>query len=236
MSATPWRAAAAVFAQPAGSSDSRPSRNTARSERMQTAFAFVTNCFCVGRGFSAVVVVTASFVPPQAASRAGASSRSKARRTSEEGSDARIESVLGECGQNLAELRPATLALLREHEVVVDEDVELALLAGNHLGGVLHPVDLSHETRGSLVVAVSDGAVQHAHVSHAEQPTRRARSDGARSAASGAPPTCPPAPAGTPARSRPPPARSGPLDACRAVRVRTRRACVHPRSPCACPT
>jgi hypothetical protein len=38
---------------------------------------------------------------------------------------------------------------------------------------VLGPVDLGHETRGPLVVSVSDRAVQDAHVRHAPETTAR---------------------------------------------------------------
>jgi hypothetical protein len=52
------------------------------------------------------------------------------------------------------------LALLREDELTVDQDVELRLLAGDDLGvGRRARVDLGRETRGPAVIPVSDGAV-----------------------------------------------------------------------------
>jgi hypothetical protein len=51
-------------------------------------------------------------------------------------------------------------ALFREHELAVDQDVVLRLLARDDLGargGVL--VDLGRETRSPAVIARSDGAV-----------------------------------------------------------------------------
>jgi len=52
------------------------------------------------------------------------------------------------------------LALLREDQLAVEEDVELAAHALGDLGGVRRPfVDLGRETRSPAVVAVSDGAV-----------------------------------------------------------------------------
>jgi hypothetical protein len=57
--------------------------------------------------------------------------------------------------------------LLREHELVVDEDVELAVLSLADLRPVLRlRVDLDRETRGPFVVAPSDGAIEDANVSH----------------------------------------------------------------------
>jgi len=57
-------------------------------------------------------------------------------------------------------LREPPLPLLRKDERAVDEDVELALLALDDLGVGGRPrVELSRETRGSAVVARSDGAV-----------------------------------------------------------------------------
>ncbi len=125
-----------------------------------------------------MVVVLLDFDPPQAAATAGTIRSKRARRTSAEGSAARVERVLGECRENLGQLGPPSLALLGEDECIVDEDVELALVAADHLGAVFRPVDLGHETRGPLVVAVSDGAVQDADVCHAAEisdvATRRA--------------------------------------------------------------
>jgi hypothetical protein len=71
-----------------------------------------------------------------------------------------------EGGEDLGRLGPASFALLREDERVVDEDVVLALLARRDLGGVPGPVDLGSETRGPFVVAASDRAVEDADVRH----------------------------------------------------------------------
>ena len=57
--------------------------------------------------------------------------------------------------------------LLGERQPVVDDHVELTRLAGLGRRGVLgRSIDLGRETRGPLVVAVSDGAVDDAHVRH----------------------------------------------------------------------
>src|SRR4051794_12196411 len=146
MSATPRRAAAAVWAQPTGSSVSVPTRKTARSERMQTAFAAETNCCCVGRAF--VTVVRVGFEPPQAATTTGTRSKQSAGRTSGERTAPRVERVLGQRREDLGQLGPAAFTLLGEDELIVDHHVELALLALDHLRTVLGPVDLGHETRG----------------------------------------------------------------------------------------
>jgi hypothetical protein len=69
--------------------------------------------------------------------------------------------------EDLARLRKPSLALLREHEPPVGDDVELALVALDDLGGVLGSVDLGRETRGPAVIAASDGAVEDANVGHA---------------------------------------------------------------------
>src|SRR5439155_5272836 len=67
---------------------------------------------------------------------------------------------LREDGDDLLELREATLLLLREDQLTVGEHVELALLAGDDLGLVLgSSVELGRETRGPAVVAASDRAV-----------------------------------------------------------------------------
>ena len=73
---------------------------------------------------------------------------------------------MSQAAQDLGELREATVTLLRERELAVDHDVELALLALGHLGDVPGAVQLGHETRGPFVVAVSDGAVEDADVRH----------------------------------------------------------------------
>ncbi len=66
-------------------------------------------------------------------------------------------------------LREAALLLLREHQLPVSEDVELALLPRLDLGLVLGlGVQLGRETRGPLVVAVSDGAVEDADRRHGD--------------------------------------------------------------------
>jgi hypothetical protein len=72
--------------------------------------------------------------------------------------------VLGERCEDLADLRPAPFALLREDELAVRDHVELALLARLDLRAVRGPVDLGRETRGPFVVPASDGAVENAHV------------------------------------------------------------------------
>jgi hypothetical protein len=64
-------------------------------------------------------------------------------------------------------LRKASLLLLGKDERTIGLDVELALSAGRDLGLVLGlGVQLGRETRGPLVVAVSDGAVEDAHARH----------------------------------------------------------------------
>ena len=57
-------------------------------------------------------------------------------------------------------LREAPLALLGEDEPAVGDHVELALRALERFGVVPMPGQLSRETRGSFVVAASDGAVE----------------------------------------------------------------------------
>jgi hypothetical protein len=65
-------------------------------------------------------------------------------------------------------LREPPLALLREQELAVHEDVELLLLALAGGSVVLRSlVDLGRETRGPAVVAASDGAVEDADLGHA---------------------------------------------------------------------
>jgi hypothetical protein len=64
-------------------------------------------------------------------------------------------------------LGEATFGVLREDELVVDEDVELPLAARLRICRVaLDRVDLGRETRGPCVVAASGRAVEDAHVSH----------------------------------------------------------------------
>src|SRR4051794_39367763 len=131
---------------------------------MQTAFAAETNCFCVGRFGGGFADFEPPPPPPQAATTSGKSSSRTTRRTTGEGTDRDVEPVLGgrQAREDLAELRPAALALLREEELVVDQDVELALLARDHLRAVLGAVQLGHETRGPFVVPASNGAVEDA--------------------------------------------------------------------------
>ena len=70
-------------------------------------------------------------------------------------------------------LREAALLLLREQHLTIHEHVELALAALFDLGLVVGlVVQLGRETRGPLVVAVSDGAVLDQDLRHAAQPTR----------------------------------------------------------------
>jgi hypothetical protein len=71
----------------------------------------------------------------------------------------------------------ATLGLLREDEPPVRDHVELALRALSGLRLVAPVLQLSRETRGSFVVAVSDRAVEDldahaAHPSHTNQGRR----------------------------------------------------------------
>jgi hypothetical protein len=63
-------------------------------------------------------------------------------------------------------LRPAVLPLLGKDERVVDEDVELALLARSDLSRVPGRFDLGCETRSPFVVPASDGAVEDPSVCH----------------------------------------------------------------------
>jgi hypothetical protein len=69
-------------------------------------------------------------------------------------------------------VREAPFLLLREHELTVHEHVELALAALLDLGVMLGlGAQLGRETRGPLVVSVSDGAVEDADPRHEEDPT-----------------------------------------------------------------
>ncbi len=62
--------------------------------------------------------------------------------------------------------------LLREQQLAVGEDVELALLALDGRRLVLGALaDLGRETRGPAVVAVSDGAVEDLDPCHASEVT-----------------------------------------------------------------
>jgi hypothetical protein len=70
-------------------------------------------------------------------------------------------------------LREAARVLLREEQLVVGEHVELAVAALLDCGLVLRlGVQLGRETRGPLVVAVSDGAVLDQDLRHEEHATR----------------------------------------------------------------
>ena len=88
-----------------------------------------------------------------------------------EGSVVEVEPALGEDSQQVRQLRKPAFALLREDNLAVGLHVELALLSLLHLGHVPEAVQLGHETRGPLVVAVSDGAVEDADVRHARERT-----------------------------------------------------------------
>jgi hypothetical protein len=70
-------------------------------------------------------------------------------------------------------LGEASLGLLREDEPPVGDHVVLALLAFDRLSVETLVGQLSRETRGSFVVAVSDGAVEDldAHAAHRSRPT-----------------------------------------------------------------
>ena len=74
--------------------------------------------------------------------------------------------MLGEGGEDLVELGPAALPLLREDHRIVRDDVVLALLALFGLGAVAVPAQVGGETRRPSVVAASDGAVEDANVRH----------------------------------------------------------------------
>jgi hypothetical protein len=70
---------------------------------------------------------------------------------------------------DLGVLGEAPRFLLREDDLSVAENVELALPAGLELGLVRGlGVQLGRETRGPFVVAVSDGAVEDLHARHSE--------------------------------------------------------------------
>ncbi len=66
----------------------------------------------------------------------------------------------------------ASFLLLREDQLAVGDDVELALLTGNGLGVVSGAlIQLGRETRGPAVIAVSDGAIEDLDL-HPAEPTR----------------------------------------------------------------
>ena len=68
---------------------------------------------------------------------------------------------------DLVRLGPAALALLREDQLAVRDNVELALRAGDDFGFVRRsPVQLGRETRSPFVIAVSDGAVEDLDARH----------------------------------------------------------------------
>ena len=64
-------------------------------------------------------------------------------------------------------LGEAAFGVLREDQLVVDEDVELALTARRRVRVVTgQSVDLGRETRGPGVVAVSGGAIEDTDRAH----------------------------------------------------------------------
>ncbi len=76
--------------------------------------------------------------------------------------------MLAEQHAHFARLGKAALLLLRENDLAVDDDVELALGALLGDGLVLSlVVQLGRETRGPFVITVSDGAVEDADPRHA---------------------------------------------------------------------
>src|SRR5207244_9874347 len=78
----------------------------------------------------------------------------------------------GQRPNDLVVLREATFFLLREDQLPVGDDVELALLTGNGLGVVCGALlQLGRETRGPAVITVSDGAVEDLDL-HVDEPTR----------------------------------------------------------------
>jgi hypothetical protein len=80
----------------------------------------------------------------------------------------------GEPGEDLVVLREAPGLLLREDELAVDDDVELAVLArGDGRGGVPRTLDLGGETRRPLVVARSDRAVEDLYLHYGRSYTPR---------------------------------------------------------------
>jgi hypothetical protein len=80
--------------------------------------------------------------------------------------------MLWQCAQDLLVLGKPPFTLLREQELAVGENVELALLALDGRRLVLGAlVDLGRETRGPAVVAVSDGAVEDLDACHASEVT-----------------------------------------------------------------
>jgi len=68
-------------------------------------------------------------------------------------------STRGEQAEDLVLLGKATFALLREEELPVAQDVELALRTLGDRGGDALVVQDGRETRGPAVIAASDGAV-----------------------------------------------------------------------------
>ena len=78
--------------------------------------------------------------------------------------------ALAEQGAHFGVLWEAALLLLREDDLAVDDDVELALRALLGDGLVLRlGVQLGRETRGPLVIAVSDRAVENADPRHGDK-------------------------------------------------------------------
>ena len=73
----------------------------------------------------------------------------------------RLAGLAGELREDLAVLGKTTHGVLREDELTVDEDVELAMSAGCGLGlGAGLGSDLGRETRGPCVVPASGRAVE----------------------------------------------------------------------------
>jgi hypothetical protein len=69
-------------------------------------------------------------------------------------------------------LRKPSGLLLAEHDLAVDDHVELTRLAWRDLGMMDGSIDLGRETRGPFVVTASDRAVQDAdlrHVAHTSE-------------------------------------------------------------------
>jgi hypothetical protein len=71
----------------------------------------------------------------------------------------RLGGAFGERYEDLGLFGEASLGLLREHEVAVNDDVELALRALDDARVDAAGLERGRETRGPAVVAASDGAV-----------------------------------------------------------------------------
>ena len=72
----------------------------------------------------------------------------------------------GDRAENLVELRKAVLALLREDDAAVGDDVELGALAGDCTRRVSLMAELLGEAHGPPVVPASDGAVEDLDPGH----------------------------------------------------------------------